>query len=78
MGVTKAEGTFLMWLDFTAWGLGEEDLCQLLARNGAALNKGTFFGDDWAGWMRLNIGTPRRLLEQGLANILQAAREVRG
>ena len=78
VGVTKAEGTFLMWLDFTAWGLGEEDLCQLLARNGAALNKGTFFGDDWAGWMRLNIGTPRRLLEQGLANILQAAREVRG
>ena len=78
VGVTKGEGTFLMWLDFTAWGLPEDDLGALLARNGAALNKGTFFGADWGGWMRLNIGTPRRILEQGLANILKAAREVRG
>lgn len=76
--VTKSEGTFLMWLDFRAWGLKEEELKALLSKNGAALSTGTFFGAEYDGWMRLNFGTPRRILMEGLRNIEKAAKEIRG
>lgn len=78
VGVTKSEGTFLMWLDFRAWGLKEAELKALLAKNGAGLSTGTFFGAEYDGWMRLNFGTPRRILMEGLANIEKAAVEIRG
>ena len=76
--VTEGEGTFLMWLDMRAWGLSEKELLDVLNRNGAALTNGTFFGKEFDGWMRLNVGTPRRILEKGLENMLKARKETLG
>lgn len=78
VGVTKGEGTFLMWLDMRAWGLNEDELKKLLADNGAGLSNGKFFGEAFDGWMRLNLGTTRAILTEGLGNILKAAKAVRG
>lgn len=74
--VTDSEGTFLMWLDFTAWGKSEAELKELLVRSGVAMNGGTFFGAEYSAFCRMNIGTPRRNVEKGLSAIKAAYDEV--
>lgn len=76
--LSKLEGTYLMWVDFRAWGKNEADLKELLIRNGAGMNVGSFFGAKFEGFMRMNLATPRRNLQAGLDNIYKAALEVRG
>ena len=74
--VTHSEGTFLMWLDFSAWGKTEAELRELLVRNGIGMNGGSFFGEEYSAFCRMNIGTPRRNVEKGLAAIKSAYDEV--
>lgn len=74
--VTNSEGTFLMWLDFSAWGKTEPELKELLVRNGVGMNGGTFFGAEYAAFCRMNIGTPRSNVAKGLAAIKAAYDEV--
>lgn len=74
--VTDSEGTFLMWLDFTAWGKTEAELKELLVRNGVGMNGGSFFGAEYSTFCRMNIGTPRFNVEKGLAAIKAAYDEV--
>ena len=76
--VTDSEGTFLMWLDFTAWGKTEAELKELLVRNGVGMNGGSFFGAEYSTFCRMNIGTPRFNVEKGLAAIKAAYDEVHG
>lgn len=74
--VTPSEGTFLVWMDFGAWKLSEEDLRALLVRHGIGMNNGTFFGKDYGAFCRINLGTPRANVEKGMAAILSAYNEV--
>jgi len=63
----QPQGTFLMWLDFSATGLRGDELTEKVfcdARVG--MNDGRSFGDAGNGFMRLNIGCPRSVLEEGL------------
>lgn len=67
------ESTFLMWLDFREYGLSQEELEKyLVERAGVALCPGVHYGRQGYGFMRLNIGEPRALLEQGLKQIVDA------
>ena len=67
------EGTYLMWLDFRALGLDQEELTRfLVAEAGVGLGNGLGFGDAGRGHMRLNLATQRRNVEQGLKNIREA------
>jgi len=69
-GVTKPEGTFLMWLDLNCLGLTCRQLSEILAREyKIALSKGVTYGKQAEGFMRLNIGCPRSMLEKGLTLI---------
>ncbi|MDO4740471.1 MAG: PatB family C-S lyase [Eubacteriales bacterium] len=74
--VTRIEGTFLIWLDFTAWGRSEAELKELLVRSGVGMNGGSFFGKEYSTFCRMNIGTPRFNVEKGLAAIKAAYDEV--
>lgn len=74
--VTPSEGTYLVWMDFTAWGLNEADLKALLVKNGIGMNNGSFFGKDYSTFCRINLGTPRSNVEKGMAAILAAYNEV--
>jgi cystathionine beta-lyase len=70
VGVTKLEGTFLMWLDFGCLGLTCAALSEVMARrHGIALSPGIAYGKQSEGFMRLNIGCPRSMLEKGLTEI---------
>jgi cysteine-S-conjugate beta-lyase len=67
LGVTKQEGTFLMWLDFNCLGLTCSRLSEIMAKEyKLALSKGVTYGKQADGFMRLNIGCPKRILEKGV------------
>jgi len=67
------EGTYLMWLDFSAYGLSQEDLMNKLKDDAnVGLNNGAVYGDEGVGFARLNIGCPRSMVEQALKQIKDA------
>ena len=67
------QASFLVWLDCRKLGLSQKELVDLFVNKAhLALNDGTMFGKEGEGFMRLNVGCPRSVLEQAL-NQLKAA-----
>ncbi|MDR1944351.1 MAG: PatB family C-S lyase [Synergistaceae bacterium] len=67
------EGTFIFWLDFRAYGLGNRELQRILINDaGVALSPGANFGGEGEGFARLNVGCPKAQLEEGLSRIERA------
>lgn len=73
--VMRPEATYLIWLDFSAFRLTDEVLNQKLIDNGIGLNRGVQFGKQGSGYMRINIGCPRSILEEALIRIENTFRE---
>lgn len=70
ISVFPLEGTYLAWLDFHKLGLSDEDTKNLLIHKAKVwLDEGTKFGSGGEGFQRMNIGCPRKLLEEGLTRI---------
>ena len=78
VGVTRPEGTYLVWLDFRKSGLDSEKITELLLQKGrVALDPGHWFGREGEGYQRLNIACPAELLEDGLRRIHSAFEGIR-
>jgi len=73
--VMKPDATYLIWLDFSAFGLTDEALNQKLIDGGIGLNRGVQFGKQGSGFMRMNIGCPRSVLQEALSLIKNVFRE---
>jgi len=71
----RPEATYLIWLDFSAFGLSDEALNQKLIDAGVGLNRGVQFGKQGSGFMRMNIGCTRSMLEEALLRIKKAFQE---
>jgi cystathionine beta-lyase len=71
----RPEATYLIWLDFSAFGLTDEALSQKLIDAGVGLNRGVQFGKQGSGYMRMNIGCPRPVLEEALIRIKNVFRK---
>ncbi len=57
--VRKPEATYLLWLDFSEYGLSEEELSKLLVdKAGLGLNKGRMYGQGGENHMRMNMACP--------------------
>lgn len=68
--VIAPQGTYQVWLDFRALGLSNEELDQLiLHKAGVGLTPGYWFGEEGAGFMRMNIGAPKHKVIQALEEI---------
>lgn len=67
--VMRPEATYLIWIDFSAFGLSDEDLNKKLIDGGVGLNRGVQFGKQGSGFMRLNIGCTRAVLQEALERI---------
>lgn len=72
--VTAPEGTYLMWLDCRELCRDREwddaGLKRFFVREaGVGMNPGLSFGEQGSGFMRLNIGCPRSVLEQVVSRI---------
>ncbi|HOU26169.1 MAG TPA: putative C-S lyase, partial [Candidatus Cloacimonas sp.] len=75
--LSPIEGTFLAWLDFRNWGLPEPKLQEMIIKKaGLALEPGSEFGDKDEGFMRLNFGCPRSILELALSKIKLLAEDL--
>ena len=70
---SKPQGTYLLWLDCRELNLTQEDLIKFFVNNAKiALNDGSTFGEEGIGYMRMNIGCPRSILEQALLQLKNA------
>jgi cystathionine beta-lyase len=66
-----------MWLDFRKLGINQTELNEIMIkRAGVLLNDGLEFGRSGEGFLRMNIGTPRPLLEEGLKRIEKAVKTI--
>ena len=71
--VVRAEGTYLMWLDFRRWGISHEELCRFMIHEaGLGLNEGSMFGEEGRGFMRMNVATQRAVVEQAMRQLAAA------
>lgn len=67
------EASFLVWLDCRELNLSQDKLITLFVNDAKlALNEGTIFGEEGRGFMRLNIGSPRSVIEKALCNLKTA------
>jgi cystathionine beta-lyase len=67
------EASFLIWLDCRALNLSQAALVKFFVEKAhLALNDGAMFGPGGEGFMRLNVGTSRKVLEQALNNLKKA------
>jgi len=74
--VLSAEATYLLWLDCQEMGLAQEALVDFFVSDAKlGLNDGQSFGKTGAGFMRLNIGTSREVLEEAMQRLLKAYKE---
>lgn len=73
----RPQASFLVWLDCRALALDHEGLVDLFVNKARlALNDGEMFGQGGEGFMRMNVGTPRSILEKALKQLKQAVDEL--
>ena len=71
------EATFLIWLDCREMGLSQEALTHFFIQEAKlGLNDGKSFGDSGEGFMRLNIGISRDVLQIAMQRLLHAFKEM--
>lgn len=66
------EASFLVWVDLRLLELDDREVIQRIEGAGVAVEPGTSFGTGGSGFIRLNVGTPRRRLMEGVARIGRA------
>ena len=74
--LAEPEGTYLLWLDMTAYGKSSDELIQSIAEKGAGLNSGAHYGEAYDGFVRMNVACPRKQLLAGLDCIRRALEEI--
>lgn len=73
--VRKPEGTYLMWLDFSGLNMTKEELSMFMQKEAKiALDDGFWFGENGAGFERMNIACPRYMVEEGMNRIENAVK----
>ena len=69
--VMKPQGTYLIWLDFSAYDIRDEELRSLLRDEAKViLNRGLDFGEEGALHARLNVAMPTSILEEVCQRII--------
>jgi cystathionine beta-lyase len=74
--LTNPNATYLGWLDFTQTGIVGSPYEFFLKNAKVAVSEGKIFGESGEGHVRLNFGTSRKLLEQGLNRMQRALRSI--
>ncbi|WP_157628266.1 MalY/PatB family protein [Ensifer sp. BR816] len=71
--IRPTESTYFMWLDLSDYGMSHQEMLDLFeTRHGLVLNYGEDYGPGGEGHIRLNIGTPKSILVQGIGRMAQA------
>ena len=73
----RPQASFLVWLDFTELNLNHAQLLDLCVDKAhLAMNDGEMFGPGGESHMRLNVGTPRAILQQALEQLALAVKSM--
>jgi len=70
--VTKLEGTYLVWLDFSYTNLNTEELMKRTSEFGITCSGGVNFCKDYESYLRFNIACPFDQLKEGLERLINA------
>ncbi|WP_342505827.1 MalY/PatB family protein [Sporosarcina sp. FSL K6-2383] len=71
--IAKPHGTYLLWIDYRGTGLTEDEMMDRLLNKGKlALEPGTKYGEAGRGFLRMNVATPRSLVEEGVNRFVTA------
>ena len=69
--VMKPQGTYLIWLDFSAYDISDEELRKVLRDEAKViLNRGLDFGEEGALHARLNVAMPTSVFEEVCQRII--------
>ena len=73
MGMIRPQASFLVFLDARGLGLPHDELVKFFIREAkVGMNDGAMFGEEGSGYMRMNLGCPRSILEKALNQIKAA------
>ncbi len=76
--LVRPDGTYQIWLDFSALNLSPDALGQLMVHKAKlALTPGTWFGSNGAQFMRMNIASPKAKIQRAFYQIKKAVREAK-
>jgi cysteine-S-conjugate beta-lyase len=70
--ITMPQATYLAWLDFTQLEFEKSPYDFFFEKAKVALSDGAIFGENGRGHIRLNFGTSRKILKQGLDRMQKA------
>ena len=70
------QSTYLMWLDLRSYGLSSDELFKKFLEAGVMLSRGSDYGIEGDGFMRLNVACPQDLLLKGLERIKKALQQI--
>ena len=71
----ELQGTYLLWLDCTALCKTQEELEELMVQKAQLfLDEGYVFGPEGAGFERVNLAAPRRVIQAALERLEKAVR----
>ncbi|MGM9765093.1 MAG: MalY/PatB family protein [Candidatus Cryptobacteroides sp.] len=74
----RPQASYLVWLDCRGLGLDHDSLIDLFVNKARlALNDGEMFGPGGQGFMRLNVASPRKVLEEALLRLEEAVNGIR-
>lgn len=67
------QASFLVWLDCRAMGLSQNELMRFFSEEaGLLLSNGAMYGQGGEGFVRMNIGCPRKIVKEALERICQS------
>jgi cysteine-S-conjugate beta-lyase len=75
--LTSPDATYLGWLDFTQTAINGSPFEFFMKNARVALSDGKIFGKAGLGHLRLNFGTSRKILQQGLERMRKALQSIK-
>lgn len=76
--VQPMEGTYLAWLNCEKLGMHGDELKAFIAEKcGLAMNNGSFFGEKWDGYCRMNLACTRETVKKGCELLLEGIKTLR-
>lgn len=60
--LSDLEGTYLAWLDLNSLGLSEDEIIERLNKNEIFVDKGSTFGQNGVGYIRINLACPTSVI----------------
>ncbi|MCF6341653.1 MAG: cystathionine beta-lyase, partial [Bacteroidales bacterium] len=75
LSVTKAESTYMAWIEFRKTGLTDDEIKEkLIHEAGLGLSAGTLFGKGGEGFQRMNLAAPKSVVRDALERLKAAFR----